>query len=292
MEFLFSTTEGILAIIVAIAAIVAAWFYVSPRKATGAPPKLTTAPISSVPPVSSAPKKAEPVKKKEPEPEFATPNSMKILYGSQTGTAEEFAKTLAGEAKRHGFVPRVVDLEDFKTEEAALKREVGGMLVFMVATYGDGEPTDNAKAFHDWLIDEVQTGSVNGEQPFKGIRFAVFGLGNKTYQHYNAMGKVFFKRLKELGGEPLFELGLGDDDGSLEEDFNKWKSGLWSTLTGGQGDNAPSAEEETEHKRRLVAVYSESLDLTQSSSAIYSSPSLQRKAPSVGYDAKAPKVII
>jgi len=125
------------------------------------------------------------------------------------------------------------------------------------------------------------------------------------------MGKLFYKRLKELGGEALYELGLGDDDGSLEEDFNKWKSALWGSLTGG-GDSAPSAEEETEQlipssflfsfdcfllttqklnsKRRLIAVYSDGVDLTQSSSALYSSPSLQRKAPTVGYDAKAPKV--
>lgn len=41
----------------------------------------------------------------------------------------------------------------------------------------------------------------------------VFGLGNKTYEHYNEMGKFFDTKLEELGGERIFELGLGDDDG-------------------------------------------------------------------------------
>jgi len=41
----------------------------------------------------------------------------------------------------------------------------------------------------------------------------VFGLGNKTYEHYNSMGKYVDKRLEELGGERVYELGLGDDDG-------------------------------------------------------------------------------
>ncbi len=41
----------------------------------------------------------------------------------------------------------------------------------------------------------------------------VFGLGNKTYEHYNAVGKNVDKRLAELGGVRVCELGLGDDDG-------------------------------------------------------------------------------
>ena len=40
----------------------------------------------------------------------------------------------------------------------------------------------------------------------------MFGLGNKTYEHYNAIGKLVDSRLNELGAERVFELGLGDDD--------------------------------------------------------------------------------
>lgn len=45
------------------------------------------------------------------------------------------------------------------------------------------------------------------------VLFQVFGLGNKTYEHFNAMGKYVDKRLEELGAQRIFELGLGDDDG-------------------------------------------------------------------------------
>lgn len=40
----------------------------------------------------------------------------------------------------------------------------------------------------------------------------VFGLGNKTYEHYNKVAIYVDKRLEELGASRVFELGLGDDD--------------------------------------------------------------------------------
>ena len=50
------------------------------------------------------------------------------------------------------------------------------------------------------------------ENEWLAILLQVFGLGNKTYEHYNAMGKYVDTRLSELNAERVFELGLGDDD--------------------------------------------------------------------------------
>lgn len=52
-------------------------------------------------------------------------------------------------------------------------------------------------------------------------------MGNKTYEHYNAMGKYVDKRLSEMGAKQLFELGLGDDDANMEDDFITWKDAMW-----------------------------------------------------------------
>jgi len=107
---------------------------------------------------------------------------VKIFYGSQTGTAEDFSHKLASEAKRYKFHPTVLDLEGYETDE--LKNE--GFAIFLVATYGEGEPTDNAREFSEWLQDESHE-----NDKLKGLKFSVFGLGNKTYEHYNAMGRLF-----------------------------------------------------------------------------------------------------
>lgn len=53
-------------------------------------------------------------------------------------------------------------------------------------------------------------------------RFAVFALGNKTYEHFAATGKLVHKHLEALGGEPIVPVGVGDDDEDIEADFGVW----------------------------------------------------------------------
>lgn len=43
-------------------------------------------------------------------------------------------------------------------------------------------------------------------------RYTVFSLGNSTYEHYQAMGRLADKMLKKLGATCVFPRGEGDDD--------------------------------------------------------------------------------
>lgn len=65
-----------------------------------------------------------------------------------------------------------------------------------MATQGEGEPTDNAEKFYKWLTSEERESGI-----LKLVRFSVFGLGNKQYQFFNAMGKRTDAHLDKLGGE-------------------------------------------------------------------------------------------
>ena len=65
---------------------------------------------------------------------------------------------------------------------------------------------------------------------FSDLNYAVFGLGNKTYEHFNSMAKFTDKRLKELGATRILNVGLGDDDGNIEEDFITWKEEFWTAV--------------------------------------------------------------
>lgn len=153
----------------------------------------------------------------------ATGRNIVIFYGSQTGTAEEFAARLAKEANRFGLKAMVADPEECEMEDLTKLPEISNsMAIFCMATYGEGDPTDNAQDFYQWLQD----GSVD----LPGVNYAVFALGNKTYEHFNAMGKYVDKRMEELGATRVFELGLGDDDANIEEDFVTWKERFWNAV--------------------------------------------------------------
>jgi len=146
-----------------------------------------------------------------------------IYFGSQTGTAEGFSRVLMEEGKSNGFDAKMSDLEDFDAHELASSN----IAIFLMATYGEGEPTDNAAAFYKWAKNEDN----DVDNTFlSSLKFSVFGLGNRQYEHFNRMGKLSNEFLEKLGGQRVFDYGEGDDDGSLEEDFEQWKEKLWPSL--------------------------------------------------------------
>ena len=73
------------------------------------------------------------------------------IFWFTTGTAEEFSRTMADEAKRKTSM-LLWKSEDIDVE--ALGRKDTGIAVFFVATYGEGDPTDNAIEFDKWLTDK------------------------------------------------------------------------------------------------------------------------------------------
>lgn len=161
---------------------------------------------------------------------------MTVYYGSQTGTAESFAQQIEREGPEKGFFVHVVDLEDISVEQVLERNDNGvSKAIFLVATYGEGEPTDNSAEF----LRNLKAGSNMEEEKkeqdvldLQGLEFCVFGLGNRQYEHFNAMGKIFDDCLARAGGKRIIELGLGDDDSDLEGDFENWKDNvMWPRLS-------------------------------------------------------------
>ncbi|KAF8909007.1 hypothetical protein CPB84DRAFT_118385 [Gymnopilus junonius] len=157
-----------------------------------------------------------------------------IFYGSQTGTAEEYAIRLAKEAKqKFGLASLVCDPEEYDFENLDQLPEDCAAF-FVMATYGEGEPTDNAVQLMQNVEDESFEFS-NGEHKLEGLKYVVFGLGNKTYEHYNLIGRNVDKELTKMGGIRIGERGEGDDDKSMEEDYLEWKDGMWEAFATAMG---------------------------------------------------------
>jgi NADPH-ferrihemoprotein reductase len=170
-----------------------------------------------------------------------------------------FAEQLVHDAALAGFAAKSVDLQDLideigDTDEAdggagsstslrVLTKTAGGeskaKAIFLMATYGEGEPTDNARQFVELMKSRAQIDNLYklSESPeavssdLTDLDYAVFGLGNKQYEHYNNMGKFVDVALSKVGGSRIIPIGLGDDNDDLEGDFENWKDNvLWPVM--------------------------------------------------------------
>lgn len=129
-----------------------------------------------------------------------------------------------------------------------------------MATYGEGEPTDNAVGFMEFIKEEDVSFS-QGDR-LDNLKYVIFGLGNRTYEHYNAIGRDLDARLEALGAHRIGERGEGDDDKSMEEDYLAWKDGMFETLAkeagfeeGGGGEVQDFNVTELEHPDDDKKVY-------------------------------------
>ena len=155
------------------------------------------------------------------------------LYGSQTGTAEDFSSRLLKEGTQFGLSCLSLDLMDADptTDDWLRAFPKHAICCFLLATYGDGEPTDNARDFYEWLMAEDRLVEhkdlLDENQPglLDNLHYLMFGLGNRTYEHFNAMARRIDHRLKQLGAHPICDRGEGDDNENMEEDFVQWTSG-------------------------------------------------------------------
>ncbi|XP_077775816.1 S-adenosyl-L-methionine-dependent tRNA 4-demethylwyosine synthase TYW1-like isoform X1 [Podarcis muralis] len=174
---------------------------------------------------------------KGPSTDKAHVTGVKIFFGSQTGTAKRFASILAEAVASLNLPAEVINMKDYDPEDC-LGDETSSknICVFLVATYTDGKPTENAVWFCKWL-EEASSDFRVGKTYLKGLRYAVFGLGNSLYaDHYNTVGRSVDKWLWMLGARRVLSCALGDANvvkskhGSLEADFEAWEAKFLARL--------------------------------------------------------------
>ncbi|NXC29444.1 TYW1 synthase, partial [Campylorhamphus procurvoides] len=162
---------------------------------------------------------------------------VKIFYGSQTGTAKGFAKTLAEAVAALNLPVQVINMGDYDPDDCLSEETTSrSICVFLVATYTEGQPPESSAWFCKWL-EEAANDFRFGKTHLKGLRYAVFGLGNSLYvDHYNTVGRRIDRWLWVLGASRVMTRAEGDCNvarsrhGSIEADFGAWQTKFLTRL--------------------------------------------------------------
>ncbi|CAL8276339.1 unnamed protein product [Merluccius merluccius] len=147
-----------------------------------------------------------------------------VLYGSQTGTAQDTAQRIGRQAQRRHMQNQVAALDSYNV--ANLISE--SLVLFVVSTTGQGDPPDNMKNFWRFLFRKsLPAGSLCQ------LDCAVLGHGDSSYPKFNFVAKKLHKRLQQLGASLLLSVGLADDQHDLGADavIDPWFTLFWDRVS-------------------------------------------------------------
>ncbi|HLF96732.1 MAG TPA: assimilatory sulfite reductase (NADPH) flavoprotein subunit [Methylococcaceae bacterium] len=141
---------------------------------------------------------------------------MTILFGSQTGNGEGLANDLAAQAQAKGYNVNLMDMADYDPARIAEEK----LLFVVVSTHGEGDPPIAAEKLHAYLHGD-------GAPRLENLKYAVFALGDSSYQYFCKTGKDFDRFLENLGAQRL--LGRVDADVDFEEPAAQWLENVQET---------------------------------------------------------------
>ena len=136
-----------------------------------------------------------------------------ILYASQTGNAQEIAESLQQSLESKGCKTNLESTLDIKL--ARLKDYA--LIVVIASTHGEGEPPDDAIDFYEAVLSK-KAPSLNG------VKHAVLGLGDSSYEFFCQTAKDFDSALLKLGSVPLIE--RLDCDVDYQQEALNWTTQL------------------------------------------------------------------
>ncbi|MFL6027909.1 MAG: bifunctional cytochrome P450/NADPH--P450 reductase [Friedmanniella sp.] len=164
---------------------------------------------------------------------------LRVLFGSDLGTAEGLAGTLAQEGVERGYTVVLGPLDDHIDDLPA-----DGATIVVCSSY-NGTPPANAREFCRWL----STGG-SGLVPARAA-FTVFGCGNREWAStYQAVPLQLDAQLAERGGRRVHPRGEGDARADFDADYRAWHATLWSDLATAL-DLGPDATEPATSAPRL-----------------------------------------
>lgn len=153
--------------------------------------------------------------------------SITLISASQTGNARRVAEALRDDLLAAKLNVKLVNAGDYKFKQIAAEK----LLVVVTSTQGEGEPPEEAVALHKFLFSKKAP-------KLDGTAFAVFGLGDTSYEFFCQSGKDFDSKLSELGAERL--LDRVDADVEYQTAAAEWRARVVEVLKARAPVSAPA----------------------------------------------------
>lgn len=157
---------------------------------------------------------------------------MTILYGSNTGTCQAFAQSLAADAPTHGYEAKVDCLD-----AAVDKLPTDHPVAIITASY-EGAPCDNAARFFEWL-DALKA---DNDVP---VDYAVFGAGHSDWKEtFHRIPTKIDEILEAHKGRRICQRGGTDAaKGDMFSEFESWSDDtFWPAMASAFGASDTSAD--------------------------------------------------
>ena len=161
---------------------------------------------------------------------FRQRKMMSIVYATETGTSREFAKSSV-ELFEYGFNVNLMSMDEVDQNEGEFYQKIKDSVftIFIVSTFGVGESPLMATTFAN-QIKELE--NYKGVKWFEDLKYGVFGLGSSDYPNLAAFGKTIHNRLKDIGAEPLIDMGIGDDQKDQVDAYEQWINKIYQVSCG------------------------------------------------------------
>lgn len=153
------------------------------------------------------------------------PSTVTILYGSETGNAQEFAHYLGRKLRYCSLRPTVAALDDYDLKKLITETRY---LIVLCSTTGQGEFPRNLKKFIKFLFKRKLPADL-----LSHIKFTTFGLGDSSYPKFNYAIRKIHMRLLQLGALELSARCEGDEMSpeGIDGYFAEWVDKLIPALT-------------------------------------------------------------
>jgi len=127
--------------------------------------------------------------------------NINIYYATETGNTKLLSTSLMKSFRNEGFKVKATSLSSIVVTDL----EKDEYSIFLISTHGEGEPPESAVNF-------VNSIKLAGNNFLPNLKYAVLGLGDKSYAIYCGAALNLDEELQRLGGKIFQDIALFDVD--------------------------------------------------------------------------------